>query len=210
MELQIALDRMELDEAVRLTERVAGRADRIEVGTSLVKRYGTRAVSEVVAAGGGTPVLADLKTADDLRTEFALAADGGARAVTVLGQAPEETVRRGVEVAAELGLELLVDLLGVSERRRERLLGMLPEWVLLGAHLGKDAQGTGGSVVDLLGDWVRGRRVAVAGGMTEEVVASLSRSGAASRAIVGSAITKAADPVERASRMREVAGRGPC
>ena len=44
-------------------------------------------IAAIVAAAGGTPVLADLKTADDAAYEFALAYDAGAASATVLGLA---------------------------------------------------------------------------------------------------------------------------
>ena len=67
MELQIALDRMPAEDALRVTRAVAGMVDWIEVGTSLVKRDGVDLLRAVVEAADGTPVLADLKTADDAR-----------------------------------------------------------------------------------------------------------------------------------------------
>ena len=50
MELQIALDRIPLNQAVELTEQVHRSADWIEVGTSLIKRYGLWAVERIVDA----------------------------------------------------------------------------------------------------------------------------------------------------------------
>jgi len=60
MELQIALDRIPLAHALDVTRSVAPLADWVEVGTSLVKRYGVGGLAQVVDAAGGTPVLADL------------------------------------------------------------------------------------------------------------------------------------------------------
>ena len=60
MQLQIALDRMPLARATEITRAVAGEADWIEVGTSLIKQYGMEAVVQIVArsrrqTGGGRP-----------------------------------------------------------------------------------------------------------------------------------------------------------
>ena len=103
MELQIALDRIPLDARPRRhpLRRAAGRLDRgRHVAGQAVRRRRGRAV---VAAAGGTPVLADLKTADDAAYEFALASDAGAGSVTVLGLAADVTLDIAVRIAAEPG-----------------------------------------------------------------------------------------------------------
>ncbi len=113
--LQVALDRIPIDRAEELTSAVRDHADWIEVGTSLVKRYGMPGVARIVAAAGGVPVLADLKTADDARTELTMAADAGARSVTVLGLASPATLGVAASVAAECDLELMIDLMELDE-----------------------------------------------------------------------------------------------
>ena len=52
--LQIALDRIPLDRAERIAAGVCGVADWIEVGTSLIKRYGMAGVARIVAAAAST------------------------------------------------------------------------------------------------------------------------------------------------------------
>ena len=101
--LQIALDRIPLERAEAITAAVRAHADWIEVGTSLIKRYGMAGVARIVAAAGGTPVLADMKTADDARTELTMAAEAGATSVTVLGLSTPATLDLAVLVAAERG-----------------------------------------------------------------------------------------------------------
>ena len=118
MELQIALDRIPLAHALDVTRSVAPLADWIEVGTSLVKRYGVDGLAQVVDAAGGTPVLADLKTADDAAYEFALAYDAGAASATVLGLAADVTLDTAVRIADERGREVVVDLMELSPARR--------------------------------------------------------------------------------------------
>ncbi|MBA8823591.1 3-keto-L-gulonate-6-phosphate decarboxylase [Saccharopolyspora lacisalsi] len=202
MQLQVALDRIELGAATRVAATVAPHADWIEVGTSLIKRYGMTSVAETVAAAGSTPVLADLKTADDAATEFGMAFEHGARAATVLATATDQTVERCAALAHDANAEVLLDLLATSASRRDQLLRKLPPDVIFAAHVGKDAQSTGDGPGAILGDWVRGRRVAVAGGITESGLTSLADAPAAQlRVIVGSAITTAPDPAAAARRM---------
>ncbi|WP_434619858.1 orotidine 5'-phosphate decarboxylase / HUMPS family protein [Arthrobacter sp. A5] len=204
MQLQIALDRMPLRRAIDITRAVAPYADWIEVGTSLVKHYGMDAVAQLVQAAGGKPVLADLKTVDDAAFEFGLAYDAGASSATVLALAEDVTVDTAVRVAAERGLEAVVDLMVVPETRRSGLAARLPSHVVLAAHIGKDAQQSRAKPVHLLGPWASGRPVAVAGGLGPHELASLG--GVQNlRAIVGSAITGAEDPAAAAWTVRAAA-----
>ncbi|GAB3278815.1 orotidine 5'-phosphate decarboxylase / HUMPS family protein [Parasphingorhabdus pacifica] len=200
MQLQVALDRIELDAAIDITTKVAPHADWIEVGTSLIKRFGMRSVSEVVASAGDTPVLADLKTADDAATEFGMAFDHGARAATVLAAAADATIDRCVQLTNDAGGETVLDLLEVSSQRRDDLLERLPGGVVFAAHVGKDAQAAGQDIESTLGSWVRGRSVAVAGGLAAADSARLRTSHPHLRVIIGSAITQASDPAETARK----------
>lgn len=206
MDLQTALDRIPLDRAVAVTEAVAGLVDWVEVGTSLVKQYGARGIADVVAAAGDTPVLADLKTVDDVEFEFGLAYGSGARSATVLALAPPVTLARAVEIAEREGAEVLVDLMGLDEAAVARVAGDLPPHVVLSPHVSKDAQSSGARVADLLGPWAQGRRIALAGGLTAADLAGL-RDVPDLRVIVGSAVTRADDPVAAVRELRQAAGK---
>lgn len=207
LQIQIALDRMPLPRAVGLTRRVAPCADWVEVGTSLVKEFGMSAVRAVVEAADGVPVLADLKTADDAAYEFGLAFEAGAASATVLGIASDATLQTAVRVAADHGAETVVDLMETTAGRRAALAAGTPPDVVLAAHLGKDAQRSGGDPLAQLGDWRHGRRVAVAGGLGPAEVPALAAEGGDVRVIVGSAVTAAADPLAAARALAAAAGR---
>jgi 3-hexulose-6-phosphate synthase len=142
-----------------VTAAVAPHADWIEVGTSLVKRYGVDGIAAIVAAAAGTPALADPKTADDAAYELTLAYDAGAASGTVLGLAADATLATAMRVAEKRGCELVVDLMELSPERRAALAGWLPGHVVLAAHVGKDAQASARRPVGLLGPWADGRRV---------------------------------------------------
>lgn len=205
MQIQVALDRIPLARALDITTQVAGLADWVEVGTSLVKQFGQDGLRRVVAAAGPTPVLADLKTADDVAFEFALAFEAGARAVTVLAVAPDVTIDRAVEETSGGERELVVDLMATSRERVEALAARLPDEVVLAPHVSKDAQGSGVRVQDQLGTWSQGRRLAMAGGLTAADLPAL-RGVPRLRVIVGSAVTKAEDPVVAVRELRRAAG----
>lgn len=208
MDLQVALDRLPLARAVAIAEAVGARTDWVEVGTSMIKQFGQDGLREVVAAAGGTPVLADLKTADDVRFEFEMAFAAGARSVTVLGLAPDVSIDLAVEVADEHGCELVVDLMGLTPQRIEELAARLPQHIRLAPHVSKDAQGAAGRprVQELLGPWSHGRRLALAGGLTAPDLPALADEPEL-RVIVGSAVTKADDPAAAVEELRRAAGK---
>jgi 3-hexulose-6-phosphate synthase len=205
VELQVALDRMPLSAAVTLTEAIASRVDWIEVGTSMVKHYGRDGLEAVVNAAGGTPVLADLKTVDDVRFELSLAYDAGAASATVLGLSPSVTIDGAVAFAAERERELVVDLMGLSDAAISLLAERLPQSVVLSPHVSKDAQASGLRPVELLGRWASGRRIALAGGLTAADLPAL-RAQPNLRVIIGSAVTGAADPLQAVLDLRRAAG----
>jgi 3-keto-L-gulonate-6-phosphate decarboxylase len=200
--LQIALDRIPLDRAERITHDVSGAADWIEVGTSLVKRYGMSGVERIAAAAGSTPVLADLKTADDARTELTMAAEAGARSVTVLGVSTPSTLDLAVRVAADLDIELMVDLMALDADGRARVAARMPDTAVLAAHVPKDAQTTDTDPAALLGAWATGRRLALAGGLGVADVPAVAAWGDV-RLIVGSSVTAAPDPARAAAALRD-------
>lgn len=206
MEIQVALDRMALDRAVHIAAEVASQVDWIEVGTSLIKEYGRAGLEAVVESAAPTPVLADLKTVDDARFELALAYGAGARSVTVLGLAPKITVDTAVQVSAEWGRELVLDLMGLATNQIESLAARLSESVVLAAHVSKDAQAGAGQAAALLGPWAAGRRVALAGGLT---AADLPRLAGRPnlRVIVGSAVTTATSPLDAVRELRRACGK---
>lgn len=207
---QIALDRIPLERAVDTATAIAPYADWIEVGTSLIKEFGMAAVRRVAAAADGTPVLADLKTADDAAYEFTLAFDAGAASATVLGLAADATIDTAARIAAERSAEAVVDLMETDEERRAALAARLPAEVVLAAHLGKDTQpaarAAGAGPAGMLGDWARGRRIAVAGGLTAQDLPAFAGTEDV-RVIVGSAVTRAEDPVAAARHLAEAAAR---
>ena len=199
--LQIALDRIPLERAETVTAAVSGIADWIEVGTSLIKRYGMPGVARIVAAAGATPVLADMKTADDAKTEILMAAEAGATSVTVLGLSTPATLDVAVLAAAQNEIELMVDLMALDATGRARVAAAMPASAVLAAHVPKDAQRADTDAAALLGDWATGRRLALAGGLGVADVPTVARWGDV-RLIVGSSVTAAADPLSAATALR--------
>ena len=148
---------------------------------------------QVVAAAGGTPVLADLKTADDARTEFTLAYDAGAASATVLGLAADVTLDTAVRVAAERGREVVVDLMELRRPRRAALAAGCREHVVLAAHVPRTPRRRGLRPATCS---ARGPPAAGSRWRADSPLPTCPRWRDLSdvRVIVGSAVTKAATP----------------
>jgi bifunctional enzyme Fae/Hps len=117
----------------------------IEAGTPYIKREGSRGISYISSVWKGR-VVADLKTMDGAQEEVELAAQAGATAATVLGSAPRETIDLFISTCKDLGLDSMVDMIGVEEPLKALMqLKSPPEVVVL--HKGRDEESTRGKVI---------------------------------------------------------------
>lgn len=196
MQLQVALDRLSLDEALALAERVHPYADWLEVGTSLIKEFGMDAVRRLRHALPDARILADAKTMDEGAYEFTLCYAAGADSVTVMGVAPDATLLTCATVAQRLRKQMTIDLLGSGWARQERLLQLFTaarfDW-----HVGKDTRQSSGTDAPMLWPVISceaaGRAIGIAGGLTLRDIPLLGARYPEATVVVGSAITRASD-----------------
>ena len=126
--VQISLDVTTIPEALALA-RVAVEAgvDWLEAGTPLIIAEGMHGVRAVRGAFPTLPLVADLKTMDGGYLEAELMAQAGATHVVVMERAHEETVIEVVRAGRALGLRVMGDTLGASDKvaaaRRLEALG---------------------------------------------------------------------------------------
>ncbi|MFW5857541.1 MAG: 3-hexulose-6-phosphate synthase [Planctomycetota bacterium] len=202
--IQIALDFLELDRAVRLAhEAVAGGADWLEAGTPLLKSEGLNAVRRLRKEFPDRTIVADLKTMDAGRIEVEMAAKAGADIAVVLGAASESTIRQCIEAGKSYGCRIYVDTIGLDDpaaRAREA-----EAWGAdyVGVHLPVDEQMRGGSGLETLRA-VAGAvtlPVAAAGGINSETAPAMVDAGAAI-IIVGGAVHKAPDATAATQAIR--------
>jgi bifunctional enzyme Fae/Hps len=116
------------------------RHDRIilEAGTPFIKREGMAGLRTLTALWPGL-VVADMKVADGAKQEIRMAADAGAGAVTLLGNAPTETLELGIQAARHQGVISMVDMIGVKDPLAVlRPLADPPDVVVL--HKGRDEE----------------------------------------------------------------------
>ncbi len=198
MKLQLALDRMTIEEAIAVAQAVEPYFDWLEVGTSLLKEFGMESLRHIRKAFPDKFLVADMKTFDNAAYEFGLCFDHGADAATVMAAAPKATIDTCRRIAKQHGKLCMIDLLNASALQCVPLFEE-PD-IAICLHVGKDQQemtGTSihaGSRHDYRPYIVNGgAAVAVAGGITSASLPSL-RKLRPDIAIVGTGITKAEDP----------------
>jgi 3-hexulose-6-phosphate synthase/6-phospho-3-hexuloisomerase len=204
--LQLALDFVDLHRALGVArEAVRGGVDWLEIGTPLLKAEGLEAVRRLRKEFPHLTIVCDTKTMDAGRIEMEAAAKAGANVATVLGAAPDATIRECIEAGRNYGIRVAVDLVNVKDpaaRAREAA-----EWgaSLVGVHCPIDQQMEGKDPFGVLRDVARAVRIpiSVAGGIHSETAAAAVAAGA-SVVVVGGAITKAENAEEAARRIRRV------
>ncbi|SFJ71560.1 3-hexulose-6-phosphate synthase [Thermoflavimicrobium dichotomicum] len=207
MKIQLALDRMTIEEAVQLAEQVRPYVDWIEVGTSMIKEFGMESVRVLRTRFPEKCIVADMKTFDNAAYEFEMCYSAGADVATVMGAAPLVTVETCMEMGTKHGKQVMIDLLHTSEIQR-KMLSQYKEAIFC-VHVSKDQQEKGDqqqsadslhSMLKMFGE--REQKIALAGGISLKSLPALVPANP-DILIIGSAITKAAVPVTAASSIRE-------
>jgi bifunctional enzyme Fae/Hps len=201
--LQIALDAPSLEGAKKVIEQLPG-SDRIilEVGTPLIKRYGTRGINELRQIAKDKFIIADLKTLDVGKVEVDIAYEDTADAVVAAGLAPPETLDATIQEAKRLGIYAVIDMLNVEDvLAKLKSIKEFPDIVIL--HRGID-QETGRSSglerIKIIRQEFPNKKflIAVAGGIVPETAKEALEQGA-DILIVGRYVTQSKD-IERSVR----------
>jgi len=204
MILQIALDFVDLDRAMKVAEEVKDSVDWLEAGTPLIKSCGMDVIRELKRSFPKKKIVADLKIADTGDIETEMAAKAGADIVTVLGNVDDQTIVHAVETAKNFGCQVMVDLLNVEnlEVRAKQAEELGADYIMV--HTGIDQQMIGKGVfadLKVVSSAVR-IPVAVGGGLGAENVKKALNEGA-QVLIIGGAITKAPDAKEVAKEFKK-------
>jgi 3-hexulose-6-phosphate synthase/6-phospho-3-hexuloisomerase len=115
--VQISLDIINIPEALD-TAHLAMRAgvDWLEAGTPLIIAEGMNGVRALRDEFPGVPIVADLKTMDGGWLEAEIMAKAGATHVVVMERAHPETVKMVVKAGKDLGVLVMGDNLGASDK----------------------------------------------------------------------------------------------
>jgi 3-hexulose-6-phosphate synthase len=203
MNIQLALDRLKVADAIELAGKVKDSVDWIEVGTSLIKEFGISSIKELKKAFPDKTIVADVKTNDNARYEFEMCFEAGADVATVMGVSPLVTIDVCMEVAKAYNKKVMIDLLNTSEQQKRELQKYKEAIFCL--HVSKDQQEESGMANQGTGNnkLGNGLQIAAAGGITLESLEKLKATVNPDVVIVGSAITKAADPAEAAAMFKQ-------
>ena len=201
--LQVALDLDNFDDVERIINKLPNR-ERIllEAGTPLIKKFGVGVVSKIRELRKDAFIIADLKTLDVGRIEVKIAADETADAVAISGLGTIESIEKAVHEAMKQGIYSILDMMNVDNFvEKLQSLSYKPDIVLLHRNVDLETRaaergeelievtewGDIDQIKEILG---KGKRVAVAGGITPDKVNMALSSGAdiivVGRYIIGS------------------------
>ncbi|HEC2153177.1 TPA: 3-hexulose-6-phosphate synthase [Staphylococcus delphini] len=207
MELQLAIDLLNKEDAAELAKKVTDYVDIVEIGTPIVINEGLPAVQHLKenVKDEDVKVLADLKIMDAADYEVSQAVKFGADVVTILGVAEDASIKNAVEEAHKHGKELLVDLIAVQdlEKRAKEIDAFGADYIAV--HTGYDLQAQGQSPLDSLRkvkSVIKNAKIAVAGGIKPETVKEVAAE-EPDLIIVGGGIANADNPREAAKQIRE-------
>ncbi len=201
--LQISLDAPSLENAKKVISQLPG-SDRliIEVGTPLIKRYGTKVIGDLRQVAKDSFMVADLKTLDVGKVEADIAYEDTADAVVAAGLAPPETLDAFVHEAKRLGIYAVIDMLNVEDvLEKLQSLKEFPDIVILHRGIDQESGRTCGlERIQMIRRAFPNRKflIAVAGGIVPETAKEALEQGA-DILIVGRYVTQSKD-IERSVR----------
>lgn len=194
MLIQLALDRLALDEAKDLVNQLESHVDIIEIGTSFVKDYGVATAMKHLKSSH-VKTLLDIKTIDQGEYEFRQAYTFGADIATVMGTASLATIRACQKVAQEYSREYMIDLLEVNEVRLKELSEFTDAYVSV--HVSIDTKSDSDAFsqgIDKVLKYLSPKSIFIAGGITLDTLKAIDAS-KIDGIIVGRYITASHNPV---------------
>ena len=176
--LQLALDMLDLQLALDVVSQTQSQVDVIEAGTFLCLSEGMKAIRSLKSLAPEKIIVGDVRIARAGRNIADMAFDAGANWVTVVGEAPLETVEAAVRVAetykGEIQLELNDDWTA-EQAKAWRELGIehviyhsTSEVESVGSGWSQDGFDTLNKLVDL------GFKVTATGGIHQDVIPSFA------------------------------------
>lgn len=206
MELQLALDLVNIPEAIELVKEVEPYVDIVEIGTPIIINEGLHAVKALKEAFPSLQVLADLKIMDAGGYEIMKAAEAGADIITVLGATDDSTIKGAVEEARKQNKKIMVDMINVKDiaARAKEIDSLGVDYICV--HTGYDLQAAGKNSFEELQTIktvVKNAKTAVAGGIKLHTLQD-AIAAEPDLVIVGGGITGADDKSRVAAQMRQM------
>ena len=202
--LQIALDFLRLDKALKVAAETHFFTDIIEAGTPLIKSEGIKVIETFRKNFQAKQILADLKIMDAGALEAKMAFDAGADMITVCAQASMETIAEAIEETRRWNRKVAIDLIGSRDwlSKTKELKYLSPDFFCI--HTGLDEQMKGKKPFGGLEDFVREVNLpyCIAGGIKPEDIPFIMPF-EPSIIIVGGYITQAENPGKAAKTIKE-------
>ncbi|EGL15752.1 MULTISPECIES: 3-hexulose-6-phosphate synthase [Paenibacillus] len=210
MELQLALDLVNIPEGIELVKELEPYIDIVEIGTPVIINEGLRAVKEMKQAFPNLKVLADLKIMDAAGYEVMKASEAGADIITILGAAEDMSIKGAVEEARKQNKKVLVDMISVKnlEERAKEVDAFGVDYICV--HTGYDLQAVGkNSFEDLqtIKRAVKRAKTAIAGGIKLSTLPEVIKA-QPDLVIVGGGITGQDDRKAAAAEMQQLIKQG--
>lgn len=210
MQLQLALDLVDIQGAKEVIQEVGDFVDIVEIGTPVVINEGLRAVKEIKQAFPHLQVLADLKIMDAGGYEVMKASEAGADIVTVLGVSDDATIRGAVEEARKQSKKIMVDMINVKqmEERAREIDALGVDYICV--HSGYDHQAEGKNSFEELAAIkrvVKHAKTAIAGGIKLDTLPEVIQA-KPDLVIVGGGITGHPDKKSAAAQMQQLVKQG--
>ncbi len=201
--LQVALDFIDLNQALEMASKVAPFCDILEAGTPLVKSVGMESVRQLKKSFPQKEIFADLKTMDAGETEVNMALKAGANLVSVMACASNRTIISALAADFRQKMEIIFDLMGTQDK-----VSRASELERLGVHFihvhsGLDEQAEGKNPLQDLKAISENTSVqlTVAGGINKTNIHKILSFPKVKIVMVGSAITKAIHPEQMAKEL---------
>ncbi|QHT59747.1 3-hexulose-6-phosphate synthase [Paenibacillus lycopersici] len=210
MELQLALDLVDIHGAKQVVKEVAPYIDIVEIGTPVVINEGLHAVKAIKDEFPSLKVLADLKIMDAGGYEVMKASEAGADIITVLGVSDDATIKGAVDEARKQNKKIMVDMINVKDiaGRAQEIDNLGVDYICV--HSGYDHQAAGkNSFEDLatIKRVVKRAKTAIAGGIKLQTLPEVIGA-QPDLVIVGGGITGSDDKQAVAAEMQRLIKQG--
>lgn len=195
--VQLALDTKTLREAMSVLELVAEQVDIVEAGTVLCLSEGLGSISSLRDLAPNKPIVADIRIgrAGAMFAELAIA--NGADIVTVLAEAPKDVLAGALAAASKAGKKVEVELpFGMPDEKIREIVQENPSGIIVHNRAGGSAETDPWirDTLSLLTKLKNGFEISLAGGLSADRVAALDSNWAIDVLVVGSEVTRSADP----------------
>jgi 3-hexulose-6-phosphate synthase len=205
--LQVALDFLYTNEALKIAAATQEYVDIIEAGTPLIKSEGIRVVEILKKSYQRKKIFADLKIMDAGALEAKMAFEAGADMISVCAQASVETISEAIEETRRRNKKVVIDLIGSRDCLlcSKEIKHLSPDFFCI--HTGLDEQMRGKGPFGILESFVKeiNSPFCIAGGIMPEAI-PLIMPFEPSIIIVGGYITSAEKPEEAAKTIKEAIG----